>query len=121
AAQRARAEAETAKLLFDAAVLKRIGRDGLVAASEPDKIASLAGELTAQEAVNHLKPAHFPYLFPEVFLRDRPGFDVLIGNPPWEKLKVEEHQWWGPALSGVAWHANGGAVSQDRGSQGRTP
>lgn len=104
AAQRARAEAETARLLFDAAVLKRIGRDGLVAASEPDKIASLAGEPTAQDAVGHLKPAHFPYLFPEVFLRDRPGFDVLIGNPPWEKLKVEEHQWWGlrfPGLRGM--------------------
>lgn len=104
AAQRARAEAEKARLLFDAAVLKRIGRDGLVAASEPDKIASLAGEPTAQDAVSHLKPAHFPYLFPEVFLRDRPGFDVLIGNPPWEKLKVEEHQWWGlrfPGLRGM--------------------
>ncbi|MEX1171820.1 MAG: hypothetical protein WEG56_04315 [Chloroflexota bacterium] len=94
AAQRARIEAETAKLLFDAAVLKRIGRDDLRAASEPDKIVALAAEPSAQEAVSDLNPAHFPYLFPEVFLRDRPGFDVLIGNPPWEKLKVEEHQWW---------------------------
>lgn len=105
AAQRARSEAETARLLFDAAVLKRTGRDGLVAATEPDKIAALAAEPVAQEAVRDLNPAHFPCLFPEVFLRDRPGFDVLIGNPPWEKLKVEEHQWWWlrfPGLRGLA-------------------
>lgn len=104
AAQRARTEAHTAKLLFDAAVLKRIGRDGLVAATEPGKIAALAAERVAQEVVSDLNPAHFPYLFPEVFVRDRPGFDVLIGNPPWEKLKVEEHQWWAlrfPGLRGM--------------------
>ena len=43
-----------------------------------------------------------PFLFPEVFLRDRGGFDVLVGNPPWEKLKVEEHQWWGLRFPGFA-------------------
>lgn len=101
AAQRARAEAETARLLFDAAVLKRIGRNGLVAATEPDKIAALASEPAAQDAVQALNPAHFPYLFPEVFLRDRPGFDVLIGNPPWEKVKVEEPNFWSLRFPGL--------------------
>ena len=43
----------------------------------------------------HYKPAHMPFLFPEVFLRENGGFDVLVGNPPWEKIKVEEHSWWG--------------------------
>ena len=42
-----------------------------------------------------------PYLFPEVFLRERPGFDVLLGNPPWEKVKVETDQWWGLRLPGL--------------------
>jgi hypothetical protein len=32
---------------------------------------------------------HWPSAFPEVFWRDRPGFDVVIGNPPWEELTVE--------------------------------
>jgi hypothetical protein len=41
-----------------------------------------------------LPPFHFPIAFPEVFLRDRPGFDVIIGNPPWEKAKVEERSFW---------------------------
>ncbi len=40
---RRREEAEQAKLLFDAAVLKRIGDEVLVAAVEPDEIARLAG------------------------------------------------------------------------------
>jgi len=37
---------------------------------------------------------HLPYRFPEVFLRDNPGFDALIGNPPWEKIRHEPHQYW---------------------------
>ena len=28
-------------------------------------------------------PAHFPLLFPEVFSGDNPGFDAVIGNPPY--------------------------------------
>ena len=39
--------------------------------------------------------------FPEVFQRERPGFDCVVGNPPWEKVKVEEQQWWGMHLPGV--------------------
>lgn len=27
-------------------------------------------------------PFHWPLEFPEVFLRDRPGFDAVVGNPP---------------------------------------
>ena len=101
---KARKDAEEAKLLFDAAVLTRIGRGGLVAGGEPGAIARLAGGKDAQEALAPLKPAHMPLLFPEVFLRENGGFDVLIGNPPWEKLHVEEHQWWGlrfPGLRGL--------------------
>lgn len=92
---KARKDAEEAKLLFDAAVLTRIGRGGLVAGGDPGAIARLAGGKEAQDALAPLKPAHMPLLFPEVFLREHGGFDVLIGNPPWEKIKVEEHQWWG--------------------------
>jgi DNA-binding transcriptional ArsR family regulator len=28
------------------------------------------------------RPLHWPLEFPEVFLRDRPGFDAIVGNPP---------------------------------------
>ena len=46
--------------------------------------------VAAQELAG-LVVLHFPVAFPEVFLRDRSGFDVILGNPPWEKPKVEEH------------------------------
>lgn len=37
---------------------------------------------------------HWPLELPEVFQRDRPGFDVVLANPPWEKLKVERHDFY---------------------------
>lgn len=33
---------------------------------------------------------HWHLAFPEVFKRD--GFDVILGNPPWEQIQVEAHQ-----------------------------
>ena len=51
-----------------------------------------------------LSAVHFPVAFPEVFLRARPGFDVILGNPPWEKVRVEEHAFWArhfPGLRGL--------------------
>ena len=32
---------------------------------------------------------HWPLEFPQVFLREPSGFDAIVGNPPWEKVKVE--------------------------------
>lgn len=31
--------------------------------------------------------------FPEVFGGERSGFDVVLGNPPWERLKLQEKEW----------------------------
>jgi hypothetical protein len=98
---KAKRRALQAKLLFDGAVLRRTGYAALVAAVEPAEIADLAASEAAREHVEPLAPGHMPFLFPEVFLRERGGFDVLIGNPPWEKLKVEEHQWWGLRFPGL--------------------
>ena len=38
---------------------------------------------------------HFPITFPEVFLRPRSGFDLIVGNPPWEEATLEEDIFWG--------------------------
>jgi hypothetical protein len=97
----ARAQAQQAKLLFDAAVLMRIGQRQLVNGADPDTIAQQAQQPVAQAALAHLNPAHMPVLFPEVFLRANGGFDVLLGNPPWEKVKVEERIWWGARFPGL--------------------
>ena len=48
-----------------------------------------------------LKAFHFPIAFPEVFMRDRAGFDVILGNPPWETLKVEEQKFWARHFPGM--------------------
>ena len=51
--------------------------------------------------LKELSPAHLPFLFPEVFIRENPGFDVLIGNPPWEKMHVKEDVWWALRFPGI--------------------
>ncbi len=59
----------------------------------------------ARSELKGLKTLHFPITFPEVFLRERPGFDVILGNPPWEKVKLEEHAFWAryfPGLRGLS-------------------
>ena len=89
--------AEPARAILDAAIAKRLdpkthaslgfaGTDAIVAAGRSPAV---------QDAIADLDPIHFPAAFPEVFLRDRPGFDVVLGNPPWDKVKLEEHAWWG--------------------------
>lgn len=99
--QRAHTQAQQAKLLFDAAVLMRIGQRTLVNGVDPDDIAQQASQPAAQAALAHLNPAHMPVLFPEVFLRANGGFDVLLGNPPWEKVKVEVSRWWALRFPGL--------------------
>lgn len=39
-------------------------------------------EVTKAEASVGLKPFHWQIEFPEVFERENPGFDVIVGNPP---------------------------------------
>lgn len=92
-------DAADARALFDAAVAIRLGvvppvvtPEQAIAAGHTDRVRDRLAELGV---------AHFPLRFPEVFMRDRPGFDVIIGNPPWEKVKVEEHQWWALRFPGL--------------------
>lgn len=50
-------------------------------------------------------PFHFPLAFPQVFLRENPGFDVILGNPPWEEATLEEDRFWlryEPGLQGLS-------------------
>lgn len=109
-AERLQSEAQEAvrpvRAVMDAAVASRLekksdiamtaaqGWDALVARGSRDEVA---------EAVKRLDPLHFPVAFPEVFRagRARPGFDVVLGNPPWEKVKVEKHAWYGLRFPGL--------------------
>lgn len=45
---------------------------------------------TATQAARTQAALHWRIAFPRVFLRhERPGFDVILGNPPWEEVTVE--------------------------------
>ena len=47
---------------------------------------------------------HWPLEFPSIFHRDRPGFDVVVGNPPWEEVTIEELAFYAlrdPGLRGI--------------------
>jgi hypothetical protein len=55
----------------------------------------------ARDALDGLHPLHFPVAFPEVFLRRRAGFDVVIGNPPWQEATIEDHAFWARYFPGI--------------------
>ena len=63
--------------------------DAIIAIDE-GKTAKIASLMTgASRTATHYRFFHWPLEFPSVFHRDRPGFDVVIGNPPWNKVKFE--------------------------------
>ncbi len=103
------------KALFDMMLFNRIKNKGNINKIESwilswiknPKSAHRSQDLkTAREELKDLQTLHFPIAFPEVFLRERPGFDVIIGNPPWEKVQQpEKHAFWAryfPGLRGMS-------------------
>lgn len=93
-----------ARALFDLLVAYRLGEAELPVAVDEERIMRAAKRTGASDAVRDLDATHFPVVFPEVFLRDRPGFDCLLGNPPWEEATVEELGFWAirfPGLKGM--------------------
>ena len=101
----AKAKAEPARLLFDAAVAVRLELADVPGSRSVEDLAAIARRPKVAAELDRMKPAHMPALFPEVFTRDRPGFDVLIGNPPWEEARIEEQEFWAlrfPGYQGLA-------------------
>jgi hypothetical protein len=116
----ARAAAKGLSLLFDAAIAARVDLINPGLLYDFDSAIKAAGETSVQKTIQDLQPAHMPYLFPEVFMRANPGFDCLLGNPPWEKVKIEEHQWWGlriPGLRGQPMAQRNATLAQFRASR----
>src|ERR1019366_7893126 len=46
----------------------------------------------AQQIAQERRFFHWHLEFPEVFESD--GFDIVLGNPPWEKMKLQEEEHW---------------------------
>lgn len=105
AVQEARDEAaaavEPARALFDLTVAARLGEiDPPVQISE-EAVAKHPYLKRAEDLCDELKALHFPVAFPEVFLRERPGFDCILGNPPWQEATVEELNFWALRYPGL--------------------
>lgn len=47
--------------------------------------------IAAQRACRQANVFHWHLAFPEVF--EKGGFDCVLGNPPWERTKVQEKEW----------------------------
>ena len=67
----------------------------------PDDLEALPEVATARGELARLHALHFPVAFPEVFLRSRPGFDVIVGNPPWQEATIEEDAFWARHFPGL--------------------
>lgn len=54
--------------------------------------AALHGQIAGQviKAADHFRFFHWPLEFPEVMAQG--GFDVMLGNPPWERIKLQEKE-----------------------------
>lgn len=52
-------------------------------------------EINSIAASKAARAFHWPLEFPQVFYPGagrKPGFDLAIGNPPWERIKLQEHE-----------------------------
>ena len=94
-AREAQAEATAAVApaarLFDLAIAARLGEIESLLEVSDDMLDHHPGAERAHTLASQLQALHFPVSFPEVFLRERPGFDCIVGNPPWDMLQVEVH------------------------------
>lgn len=67
---------------------------------------------TTRELATSLRVFHWKIAFPNVYLGDKPGFDCVLGNPPWENIKLQEEEFFAtrdPKIAG----ASNRAIRQD--------
>jgi hypothetical protein len=57
-------------------------------AAEANELIARCRALASREAF-----FHWWSTFPTVFTGSNPGFDAIIGNPPWDRIKLQEVEW----------------------------
>ena len=63
-------------------------------ALQKDEKLTLKALNLAKNILQTTTPIHFPVAFPEVFLSKSKGFNVILGNPPWEEVVLNEDKFW---------------------------
>ena len=62
-----------------------------IVARHEDQTAQIADAMAdASRIAVQYRFFHWPLEFPGIFHREHPGFDVVIGNPPWNEVTIEE-------------------------------
>lgn len=92
-------EVSDAEALMDAAVAYRLGL--IRRPTDPERAIRIGSSYAVQENLKKLRVKHLPCLFPEVFLRQDPGFDCILGNPPWDKVRWEPAPYWAAIMPGL--------------------
>ncbi|HWQ25105.1 MAG TPA: hypothetical protein VNK94_13465, partial [Gaiellaceae bacterium] len=101
AAAAAEQELVPLRTALDLVVAHRLGEAALPASIDEEALAAHGDAARAAELARELQALHFPVAFPEVFLRERPGFDCLLGNPPWQEATIEELGFWALRFPGL--------------------
>ena len=76
--------------------------DAMVERREPTEVRQVTAE--AAGIASQYRFFHWPLEFPNVFHRERLGFDVVVGNPPWNEVNIEELNFYAlrePGLKGI--------------------
>ncbi|MFC4904080.1 Eco57I restriction-modification methylase domain-containing protein [Kocuria oceani] len=113
-------QSEPAKAILDAAVATRLGTINLDGVFDTDTIIRAGRGVEVQAKTHELDALHFVHAFPEVFINSDGspgGFHVILGNPPWDEVMVEEPKFWQryyPGVMGMAPSAQKKAIQQYR-------
>lgn len=76
----------------------------------PLKQAQQAVQAAANETCDNARVLHWPLAFPQVFAAG--GFDCVLGNPPWERIKLQEEEFFATRHTAIAEAKNKAERSQ---------
>lgn len=68
--------------------------------SESHNVKHIAQREAALNACTEARVFHWPLAFPQVFAQG--GFDCVLGNPPWERIKLQEEEFFATRNADVA-------------------